>query len=80
MKKGFTLIEMLAVIVILSLLIVIGNVAVSSLIKNSKTKLSETQIEIIIKAAESLASDNIMYLPSSNKCKYIGFLYPKISK
>lgn len=71
MKKGFTLIEMLGVVIILSLLVVVGNVAITSITKNAKVELSNVQIELIKESAKRLASDNVSYLPSKNKCKFI---------
>lgn len=71
MKKGFTLVEMLGVILILSILVVVGNIAISKIIDDSKIELTEVQKKLIIEAAKSLANDNVLYLPSDNKCKYI---------
>ena len=70
-NKGFTLIEVLGVIVILSMLVVIGVRSITNIVKKSKIELSELQIESIKASAKALANDNILYLPSSNKCKYI---------
>ena len=44
-KKGFTLIELLTVIIILAMLVTIISIAADNTIRNSKIKLSETQIE-----------------------------------
>lgn len=52
-KKGFTLVELLAVIVILSIIALITIVSVNSVIKDSKDNLSETQKKNIEKAAEA---------------------------
>ena len=70
-SKGFTLIEMLGVIIILSLLVVIGAKSISTIVKKSKAELSELQIESIKESAKALANDNPLYLPSIGKCKYI---------
>lgn len=53
MKKGFTLIELLAVIIILSIISLIAVVSVKPLISDSKTKLSETNIQKIEEIAEA---------------------------
>ena len=70
-NKGFTLIEVLGVIVILSMLVVIGSRSIANILKKSKVELSELQIESIKESAASLANDNLLYMPSINKCKYI---------
>lgn len=63
MKKGFTLVEMLGVIIVLSLLALIGSTAVTSIVKNSKSTLSNTQLESFKMAAELWAQDNMDILP-----------------
>jgi len=50
--KGFTLVELLAVIVILGVLTAVTTVAVSDTIKNSKNKLTDIQIDTIEEVAE----------------------------
>ena len=52
MNKGFTLVELLAVIVLLGVIALIATISTNSTINNSKTKLSEIQIKKIEKAAE----------------------------
>ena len=71
MKRGFTLVELLAVITILSLVGLIASISVASMIKNSKSDLSEAQIKSIKIAAESWASDNVKNLPTKNNCSFI---------
>ena len=56
--KGFTLVELLAVIVILSLLLLLAVTTVSSQFKNSKDDLYDTQLNNIKLAAEMWGSDN----------------------
>ena len=71
-KRGFTLVELLAIIVILSLLTLIGSTTVTKLVKNSKEKLYDAQIELIKVAAESWGSNNLDKLPvETGECKYI---------
>ena len=53
MKSGFTLVELLAVIVILAVISLIAVVSVKPLISSSKTKLSETNIKKIEEIAEA---------------------------
>ena len=62
MKKGFTLIEVLAVIVILSIISLIVFPEVNKIIKNSKQKSYDTQINNLIRATMNLAEeDNSLY-------------------
>ena len=62
-KKGFTLVELLAVIIILSLVLVIAVPSVNKYIKQSKEKAYDTQISTIIEAAQAYASANSGLLP-----------------
>jgi len=62
-RKGFTLIELIAVIVILSLIAIIVFPAINSVIKNSKEKTYEQQKDTIIKAAKQLSYENTEVLP-----------------
>ena len=70
-KKGFTLVELLAVIVVLGLLaaIAIPNVLVP--IKNHKQKIYEVQINNIKKAAKSWSAENVFSLPTDGQEKTI---------
>ena len=63
-KKGFTLVELLAVIIILSLVLVIAVPSVNKYIKQSKEKAYDTQISTIIEAAQAYASTNPELLPN----------------
>lgn len=53
MNKGFTLVELLAVIIILSIIATITIVATNSVIDDSKRNLSDRQKKTIEEAAES---------------------------
>lgn len=70
-NKGFTLVELLAVIVILSLLTLLTSNAVTKILKDSKEDLSNTQFSAIKSAAEIWGSENINELPAENECKYL---------
>ena len=63
-KKGFTLVELLAVIIILSLVLVIAVPSVNKYIKQSKEKAYDAQISTIIEAAQAYASTNLELLPN----------------
>ena len=78
MKKGFTLVELIATLVVLSLvaLIVIPNI--SKTLKEIKSGLNETQRAAIVEAAQDWANNNISSLPSKNN--EIRYLYLKTLK
>ena len=56
-KKGFTLVELLAVIVILAIIIGIGITASMTISNKSRDKMYETKIEMIEKAATLYVQD-----------------------
>ena len=63
MKKGFSLVELLAVIVILGLVVLISIPIVNNSINKAKEEAREVQIEEIIKAAKKYAIKNSYILP-----------------
>ena len=63
--------ELLAVIIILSLLALLANTSVTKVVKDSKVDLYNIQIENIKLAAESWGADNLYKLPNSGECKYL---------
>lgn len=65
MKRGFTLVELLAVITLLGLLSLIVVPVVEKLIKDSEEQLYQTQINNIELGAKSWASKNVFNLPES---------------
>ena len=71
MKKGFTIVELLAVIIILSLLITITGVSVSKIVKNSRQKLTSAQESEIINAAKAYISNNMGIDIGEDECGYI---------
>ncbi len=66
-RKAFTLIELIAVIVILSLVALVVFPAVNSVIRNSREKAYENQIKTIVKAAEECSYENTAILPNEGK-------------
>lgn len=70
-KKGFTLVELLAVIIILSALALLASTSVTNVVRNSKSDLYNSQINLIKSAAEAWGADNINKLPSEGTCKYL---------
>lgn len=70
-NKGFTLVELLATIVILSLLTLLASTTITKVVRDSKSELYDSQIELIKLAAESWGADNLYSLPEEDECKYI---------
>lgn len=62
-KKGFTLVELLAVIVLLGLVALIAAPAITGIIKKSKDSLSDSQKTSIELSAKNWATDNMLKLP-----------------
>ena len=66
-KKGFTLVELLAVIVILGVLLMIAVPAVQNVIKKAKNNATQKQAELFIDAAKKMTiideatSDMVIY-------------------
>lgn len=58
MKKGFTLVELLAVLVILAVIATISFPIVSNILENSEEKAYEQQIAEIKKAAKNFETEN----------------------
>ena len=70
-NKGFTLVELLAVIVITSVLTLITSVSVVGILKTSKNRLNNVQINSIKAAAQAWGADNIILLPDADNCIYL---------
>lgn len=67
MKKGFTLVELIATFIVLTIIGAITLPIVNSLIKNNKESLYQSQIESIKQASEKWAYKNIDLLPNDNE-------------
>ena len=72
-SKAFTLIELIAVLVILSLLLVMAIPQINGLITKNKLKSYNTKVNVIIKQAKQYAHDNETFLNESNK-RYEGYV------
>ena len=66
MKKGFTLIEMLAVVILLGLLALIGTMSVTNILKDNREKAYQIQLDGIINSAKIWASKNMKLLPNND--------------
>ena len=70
-RKAFTLVELLAVIVILALLALLTSVAVTTIINDSKKDISNTQYTLIKSTAEMWGSENLDKMPPQGSCSFI---------
>lgn len=79
-KNGFTLIEIIAVIVIIGIIALITIPAVESLINNSKESLYNSQVKMIESAAKKWGLDNVNDLPDDKgdfRCINASYLVEK---
>lgn len=67
MKKGFTLAELIGVLVVLALIGMIAVPAVAQAIKENKRKICSIQFSNITEAAQSWAANNIGKLPADDE-------------
>ena len=65
-KKGFTLIELIAVIIILGIILVISGVAVISSFQDTKDDVATTQEEIITSSAKAYFNENLNFFSRKN--------------
>lgn len=66
-QKGFSLIELLAVTVILGLIITIVTPVISTILKNNKKSLYNRQLESITESAATWGADHMNKLPDKGK-------------
>lgn len=78
-RNGFTLIEVLAVIMVVAVVSLVAMPAIQKNINDSKQQAYNTQIDMIIKAAKDWSSENLMDLPENNGDKINITLYSLIS-
>ena len=64
-NKGFSMVEILAVVVILGVISTVGIVTISRLVDNSRIRYYETQKDQLVLAAQSYANDNKNILPKT---------------
>lgn len=77
MKKGFTLVELIAVLVILGLISLITIPTVNNSLKKYKNSLFEDSIKNIEQAAKNWGADNIGKLPNDASSGII-MMYPDV--
>lgn len=71
-NKGFTLVELLVVLVIMAIISAIGFAGVSAVQKNIKKNLWEAKIELILSGAKNYGEDNKNKLKETNICNVNG--------
>ena len=65
-KKGFTLVELIAVMILLGVLGLIATVTISNELKENKESLYQTQLKNIEEAAKTWADQNVFSLPTED--------------
>lgn len=65
-KKGFTLAELIGVIVVLALICLITVPSITSVLKDNKKSLCETQLNNVLAAARNYASENLLSMPAND--------------
>lgn len=65
MKKGFTLAELLGIIIVLGVIMMITFPIISKTIKDSKEEAYDMQVKMILESARSWAVDNANSLPDA---------------
>jgi len=62
MKRGFTLVELLAVIVLLSVLALMATVSTGKIIKNARNDMSEVQLKVLEEATKMYTMKEVIHL------------------
>jgi|GEM_PF-1397899 len=71
MKKGFTLMELLGSVVIMSIVLTIATISVISVINSSKQKAYNTQVQLIVSKAKDWALNNETKLTPNGGINFI---------
>lgn len=80
-QKGFTLIEVLAILAILALIVITTFPAVSGAINRSKERTYESQVKLIEDAASGYVSENVKQLfPNNEEVAYVSLSDLKASR
>ena len=79
-KRGFTLVELLAVIVILAVILALTFPSVTAILNKSKKTLSDVQVTKILNASYDYTLKNSNLLPGLNETKYITLAHLKKEK
>lgn len=66
MKKGFTLIEMIAIVVLLGILGLIAVVSIDKILKENQERAYNIQVQNIIDGAKLWANENVFQLPQND--------------
>ena len=69
-KKGFTLVELIAVLIILAALALVTFPALLNQISNIKGKINSSTEELLLRAAKSYVNDNLNSFPKINRSVY----------
>ena len=67
-KKGFTLVELLTVIVLLAIIAAITTPVIINVINDSRENAYEEQVRLITSAAERWGTENMTYLNGKGSC------------
>lgn len=70
-NKGFTLVELLSVVVLISLIMVIVVPQVQKVSNNSKVKLCNTKMELVVNALDIWGTNNRNCFSQSGGCKVL---------
>ncbi len=71
MKRGFTLAELLGVVIIIGLISLIAVPAITDSLNHYKKNLCETQVSYMIAAAKNWGTDHLLQLPDEGESSKI---------
>lgn len=74
MKKGFTLVELLGVIVLLATIILIVTASVLNAVKSTNSTLDESTKKVLYTAAETYLNDNVILSSNGDYTVTVGVL------